>query len=61
MYLVLQKILEKYVEINTLSAKTGQTHSNDSSAFADEFFECVWLFCGVTAYRLSERTPEFLA
>ena len=41
MYLVLQKILEKYVEINNLSAKTGQTHSNVSSAFADELFECV--------------------
>ena len=29
--------------------QNGQTHSNDSSAFADELFECVWLFCGIGA------------
>ena len=27
----------------------GQTHSNNSSAFADELFECIWTFCGVGA------------
>ena len=27
----------------------GQTHSNNSSAFADELFESVWPFCGVGA------------
>ena len=34
---------------NPLSAvpQNGQTHSNNSSAFADELFECVWPFCGV--------------
>ena len=34
----------------TLKAPTpqnGQTHSNNSSATADELFQCVWLFCGV--------------
>ena len=36
----------------TLLAPTpqnGQTHSNNSSATANEFFECVWPFCGVGA------------
>ena len=27
----------------------GQTQLNDSSATADELFECVWPFCGVGA------------
>ena len=27
----------------------GQTHSNNSSGFANKFFECVWPFCGVGA------------
>ena len=31
------------------SQKNGQTHSNNSSAVADELFECVWLFCVVGA------------
>ena len=34
----------------TLYAPTlqnGQTHSNNSSATADELFKCVWLFCEV--------------
>ena len=29
--------------------QNGQTHSNNSSAFADKLFKCVWLFCGVAA------------
>ena len=36
----------------TLSVPTsqnGQTHSNNSSAVADELFECVWPFCEVCA------------
>ena len=39
----------------TLSATTpqnGQTHSNNSSATANEMFHCVWLFCGVGAERV---------
>ena len=37
--------------INPLSAnpKNGQTHSNNSPAFADKLFECAWPFCGVGA------------
>ena len=38
----------------TLQAPTpqnGQTHSNNSSAIAI-FFECVWPFCGVGAWRV---------
>ena len=27
--------------------QNGQTHSNNSSAVADELFECGWLFCAV--------------
>ena len=40
---------EKFGNI-TLSAPTpqnGQTQSNNSSAIAEELFECVWPFCGV--------------
>ena len=29
--------------------QNGQTHSNNSSATADELLECVWWFCGVGA------------
>ena len=29
--------------------KNGQSHSNDSSALADELLERVWAFCGVGA------------
>ena len=38
--------------ISTLYAPTpqnGQIHSNNSYATADEWFECVWPFCGVGA------------
>ena len=31
------------------ATQNGQTHSNNSSATADELFQCVWLFCGVEA------------
>ena len=39
----------------TLYAPTpqnGQIHSNNSSATADELFECVWPFCGADAQRV---------
>ena len=29
--------------------ENGQTHANNSSAVADELFECVWIFSGVGA------------
>ena len=32
----------------------GETHSDNSSATADELFDCVWPFCGVGA-KESER------
>ena len=32
--------------------KNGQTHSNNSSATANEFFECAWPFCEVGASRI---------
>ena len=35
--------------IQAPTQQNGQTHSNNSSAFVDELFECVWLFCGVGA------------
>ena len=34
------------------TSQGGQTHSNISSAFADELFECFWLFCGVGIERV---------
>ena len=30
-------------------SQNGQTHSNNSSAFANELFECVWPFYGIGA------------
>ena len=37
--------------VNPLSANPTkcQTHLNNSSATADELFECVWPYCGVDA------------
>ena len=35
--------------------QNGQTHSNESSATADEFFKCNWPFCGVGPY--SDKWP----
>ena len=29
--------------------QNGHTHSNNLSNFADDLFECTWLFCGVGA------------
>ena len=42
---------EKGKELNPLIANpiNWSTHSNISSAFADELFECVWPFWGVSA------------
>ena len=43
--------------------QNGQTHSNNSPAFGDELFECVWPFCGVGAWKVNgnseghERNP----
>ena len=31
------------------ASQNGQTHSNNSSAFAEGLFECVWPFCEVAA------------
>ena len=42
--------IRKAIFILTLYVPTPQndpTHSNNSSAFAREFFEYVWTFCGV--------------
>ena len=42
----------------TPTSQNGQKHSNNSSAVADKFFECVWPFCGVGAYRVKSLAPE---
>ena len=34
---------------NSLTLQNGKTHSNSSSAVADELFQCVWPFFGVGA------------
>ena len=31
------------------TAQYGQTHSNNSSAVADDLIECVWPFCAFDA------------
>ena len=33
--------------------QNGQTHSNNSSAFADEMFECVLPFCVAGALKVN--------
>ena len=46
----LEEYLEPCQKSLTYSAPTpqnGETHSNNSSAVADELFECVWPFCVV--------------
>ena len=49
---ILCHLLDLLDQVLTLSAPTsqnGQTDSNNSSATADELFECVWPFCGFGA------------
>ena len=43
-------------EFNSLSPtpQNGQTHSNNSLKQSDELFECVWPFCVVGAWRVSD-------
>ena len=43
------KQLTLYVSI----PQNGQTHPNNSSAFGDELFECVWPFCRISASQKS--------
>ena len=38
-----------FINLWALTPQNGQTHSNNSLAFSDELFECVWPFCGVGA------------
>ena len=39
--------------------QNGQTHSNKSSAIADELLECVWAFCGMVLKGLTKKIyPE---
>ena len=38
--------------VSAPALQDGHTHSNNSSAIAGEFFECVWPFYGVSAERV---------
>ena len=40
---------EVSLTLKSSTPQNGQTHSNYSSATADELFERVWSFCGVGA------------
>ena len=40
--------------------KNGQTRSNNSSAFANELFECVWPFCRIDTYRINLQLSTLL-
>ena len=42
-----QLILDFYTAWKQKTSQNGQTHSNNSSASADELFECVWPFCEI--------------
>ena len=41
--------IKKFLILIVPTPQNGQTHSNNSLAFANELFECVWPFCGVGA------------
>ena len=43
-----------------LGNQSAQTHSNNWSAFADEFFECVWPFCAILSLYGRIRVSENL-
>ena len=38
--------------------QNGQSHSNNSSAIADQLFECAWPFCRLELKGLTIKTPE---
>ena len=40
--------------------QNGQTRSNNSSAVTDEYFECVWPFCGFGAERVKVLRHELI-
>ena len=41
--------IKKFLILIVPTPQNGHTHSNNSLAFANELFECVWPFCGVGA------------
>ena len=43
---------DEFLTLKAPISQNGQTHSNNSSAKADELFECVWPFCEVANYRV---------
>ena len=39
--------------------QTGQTHSDNLSAFVEDLFECVWPFCGAGAKGVKDVNIKF--
>ena len=48
-----EAFLRKFKILQVPIPQNSQIHSNNSSAVADELFECAWLFCGVSAWRFN--------
>ena len=45
-------VFAKYLTLQVPSPQNSQTHSKNSSGFAEELLECVWLICAVGAQRV---------
>ena len=39
--------------------QNGQTHSSNSSAIADELFQCVWPFSGIGALKVNKISQNY--
>ena len=43
------EMIKSCLTLPVQTPQNGQPHSNNSSAVANELFECAWLFCGFGA------------
>ena len=50
--------MDHLLTLLTPTPENGQTHSNNSSAFADELSECVWPFCRAGVWRVEQGTKS---
>ena len=50
--------MDHLLTLLTPTPENDQTHSNNSSAFADELSECVWPFCRAGVWRVEQGTKS---
>ena len=48
-------IEQQFISLQAPVSQNGQTQSNNSSANADELFECVWPFCRIGAQKVIQK------